>query len=317
MTLGVLHSGKGKRQPTGIFSVEHHRSRYHEPQGFEAFCPSATLFEEPMSQTLTIQIDGREGRVLPDSVGTVLSAVFKLLRAMDTRGWPVGTPRVEWRVSEAKLVNPLTVTAAADILVPTVQLPDLALGLISQLQDIASGVRPQSLPLEDYKYLKKLGVEARRSRSLIITGKDHDRVAVFHVPRAFSRQIAHVLRQPRQVSKEYSSLDGTLIRLANDPLKDDGSAILRDRFSGAEVRCHAAPGTASKMAPYVDRKTRVVLYGTVTYEDGVPQRIDVEDFITVPSDDVLPTLDDLRAMRLRPSGGRTVEEFLDDLRGDD
>jgi seryl-tRNA(Sec) selenium transferase len=71
------------------------------------------------------------------------------------------------------------------------------------------------------------------------------------------------------------------------------------------------------MARYVNRETRVVLYGTITYEDGIAKRIQVEDFTAIAADDALPTLEDLHSLRLRTPGGMGVEEFLDDVRGDD
>lgn len=114
---------------------------------------------------------------------------------------------------------------------------------------------------------------------------------------------------------EYGSLEGTLIQLVNDPLKNDGSLKLRERTRGNDITCHAEPRKASELAHYLNREIRVVLYGTITFEDGIPTRMHVEDFSTIPPDGLLPTLDDLRAMRLRIPGV-TAEEYLDDVRGD-
>jgi hypothetical protein len=271
-----------------------------------------------MSQTLTITIDGLDGRVKPDSVGEILRAVFAVLKSMDERSWAVGTPRVAWKVSEARLVNPLTVTATAESAVPhAAPVDDLAFTFVQQLEQITAGIRPRDFWEKDYKFIKRLGVEARRSRSLVIVGTQRDRVQTFRVPRSFSSQVTKLLRLPKTVREAYSSLDGTLIKLINDPLKNDGNAILRERLSGAEVNCHANPAKTSDMARYVDRGTRVVIYGVVTYEDEVPKKVEVEDFATLPADDSLPSLQDIHEMRLGPPRGMSVEDFLDDTRGDD
>lgn len=271
-----------------------------------------------MTQIVTITLDGVDDRVLPDSLGEVLRAVFALLKSMDVRGWNVGTARVRWRVSEAKLVNPLTIAATAESVNPGLDPPqDLAVGLMDRLQNITVGKRPLDFTENDLKLAKAIGVEARRSRTLVLTGAMNGRLDVFPVPRKFAAQVAIVMRQPKHVFTEYGSLDGTLVGLVNDPLKTDGSARLRDRENGVDVSCHASPAMASKMAQYVNRETRVIVYGNITYEDGIPRRVAVEDFITAPAEHVLPTLEDLHALRLRPPNGVSVEEFLDELRGDD
>lgn len=271
-----------------------------------------------MSQTLTITIDGVEGRVLPDSFGTVLRAVFELMKSTDARGWQVGTQRIAWRVSEAKLVNPLSLTSAADSAIPGLTPPDdLAVKLIDQFQEIAIGRRPHQFTDHDLKLARIIGVEARRSRSLVITGTNTNRVGVFAVSRKFSAQAAKLIRLPKQVRTEYASLEGTLIGLTNDPLKVDGSAKLREATTGADVSCHASPAKAAEMAKYLNRETRVVVYGDVTYEEDVPKRVAVEDFTAIPAQDLLPTLGDLHAMRLRPPDDASIEEFLEDLRGDE
>jgi hypothetical protein len=103
--------------------------------------------------------------------------------------------------------------------------------------------------------------------------------------------------------------------MVNDPLRDDGVARLRvGPQEGQEVSCHADPRIAADLAKYLDRHTRMVLYGDITYEGEAPKRIHVEGFTTVPG--TLPTLADVHALRLRPPNGMSVEEYLDELRDD-
>jgi hypothetical protein len=269
-----------------------------------------------MNQKITIVIDGMDG-VPPDSVGTVLEAVFALLESMDKKSWKVGTPRIKWRVADAKLVNPFSITAVGQDLFEEYPASELALSFVEQLQQIENGVLPKFFDDCDLKLAKRLGLEAKRSRHLAITGSENGRQETFEVPRVFWKHVSKLMKQPKQITTQYASLDGTLIQLSNDPLKADGTAKLRERTDGAEVNCHADPEVAARMAHYLNRQTRVVLYGIVTYENEVPKRIQVEDFTALPSDNDLPTLDDLHAMRLRPPRGMNPEDFLDNLRGDD
>lgn len=270
-----------------------------------------------MSQQLTITIDGRDGEVLPDSVGVVLKALFAILKSMDERSWDVGTPRVKWRVSEARLVNPLTLTATGETRFAGRGSPDLAFDIIDRLQEIEKGYRPRGFTSDDLKHAKEIAKEVKHTRRLTIQGSMGGRERSFDLDKLFLKQINRIMKRPRKTASEYGSLDGTLIALVNDPLRPSGSAKLRDRIDGYEVLCQANAAKSAAMARYLNRSTRVILYGTITSEDGIPKRIEVEDFTTVPGDVDLPTLEDIHAMNLRPPEGFSVEDYLDDLRGDE
>jgi hypothetical protein len=267
-----------------------------------------------MSQQIAITIDGNEGRVLPDSVGAVLNAVFALLDALDRRSWAVDAPRLKWRISEAKLVNPLTLTATGDEVAPEHGEPDVVTQLIDQLSQINRGHRPPRFTVKELKLAKVIGKEARRSRSLTLVGLRGGRSYVLQIDRQFAKRAQSLLARAKVKRSEYGTLEGTLVRVSNDPRRDDGSATLLERLLKVDVACHADPGTATRMAQYVNRQTRVIVYGTVTYEDDVAVRVDVEDFTALPGH--LPMLDDLHALELRVPGGAIVEDYLDDLRGD-
>jgi hypothetical protein len=270
-----------------------------------------------MSHKLTVTIDGKDDRVLPDSVGSVLRAVFRLVQVIDERSWQVGTRRIDWRVSEAKLVNPFTLTATGDDRFPDYRASAVAIDFVEQLEEIERGIMPRWFSPDELKIAKVLAVEAKRARRITITGENTSRTESFTVSNKFSAQISRLLKQPPVITTEYGSLDGTLIQLVNDPLKTDGRAKLRERNSENEVLCQSDPETAAKLAHHLDRETRVILYGTITFENGVPKRIHVEDHTTVPADSSLPTLEDLHALQLRPPNGMSAEEYLDDLRGDE
>jgi hypothetical protein len=271
-----------------------------------------------MSQQITITIDGKDGRVFPDSVGLLLSSVFSILKMMDRRSWPVDAPRIRWRVSEAKLVNPLTLTAIGEgVISPNNDEPDLAMAFVDYLKQVNQGTRPPGCTDKEIRFLKKIGIEAKKTKSLVIMGARGVQSNTFAVPHSFSRSVKTVARKPPQTRIEYGSVEGTLIRIENDPLKDDGSAKLRERFSGAEISCDADPEKASAMARFVNRRTRIVIYGKITYEDNTPVRVHLEDFASLPSEDLLPTLADIQAMRLQTPDGKPVEDYLDDLRGDE
>ncbi|HEY8750807.1 MAG TPA: IS1595 family transposase [Tepidisphaeraceae bacterium] len=165
------------------------------------------------------------------------------------------------------------------------------------------------------EFFRIFGKEAKRSRSLSITGKNEKSEATFQIPRNYGKRVAQLIRRPIRVTVEYGSLEGTLVQLSNDPLKDDGTAKLRERDGGNDVYCHASPDIAANMGHHINRQTRIVVYGNITFEDGIARRIDVEDFSAIP--ETLPTLEDIHALQLKPSGGMSIEDFLSDMRGDE
>ena len=150
---------------------------------------------------------------------------------------------------------------------------------------------------------------------MTLTGNNGSHQSSVVVGRSFAKKVRSLQRQTVVTSTEYGSLDGTLIQLSNDPLRDDGVAKLRD--GNADIICHAVPQMAAEMARYLNRKSRIVVYGDITYENGGPKRIQVESFVVIPSENDIPTLDDLHAIKLRPPGGKSVEDYLDELRGDE
>ena len=74
---------------------------------------------------------------------------------------------------------------------------------------------------------------------------------------------------------------------------------------------------AEELNDYVDRKTRVVLYGRIAYENGVPHSMTTASYKIIPPDEDLPTLDDVRSMKLTVPDGQSIEDFISEMRGDD
>jgi hypothetical protein len=266
-------------------------------------------------QQITIQVDGRAGRVEPESVGDVLRAVFHLLDVIGEKSWNVQTSRVQWRISGANYSNPLTLTVTGDEKHGD-NAPDLPGRLIECFEQIEHGERPLEFGAREMKLTRLLGNQARRARSIKIINTSRNKVRTFDIERSFWAKVDDLIRRPKLIRREYGSIDGTLFQLINDPKREDGSAKIRDRVYGHEVVCSANPGTTTEMARYVNRESRIVVYGFIRYEDEVPVKIDVESFVWIPPDDELPTLDDVHALHLRPPEGRTVEDYLEDLRGD-
>jgi hypothetical protein len=273
-----------------------------------------------MGQRLTITIDGWDG-VRPDVVGDLLRAVFELVDSIDIKSWQVHAKRVQWRIADAKLVNPLTLTASGRESTYGAGSEDLAVRVLDGLDEVQRGRRPSLFSDSDLNLASIIGAKAKDARSIVIKGEseyeDKHLSREFHVTKTLNTQARNLLRRKSIVTNEYGSIEGTLINLANDPLKEGAAGRIRDRVDQYDVNYSADPATAAKLGQYLNRSTRVVLYGTVTYEDRVPKKIDVEAYTTIPDDDNLPTLEDIHAMRLHPPGGLDVEDYLDELRGDE
>jgi hypothetical protein len=268
-----------------------------------------------MSQDITITIDGKDGRVVPESVANVLSAVFETLHSLDERSWAVGTARIRWRISQVSLRNPLTLTVTGDPVDEQYSEPHLVEMFLRGINQIEKKRRPSAFSDADVRRAKMLGDEVMRVRSLSFSSSLPDAPTVTASSR-LATAAKEIIDKPKAIRSEYGSVEGTLIMITNDPLKDDAHAKLRERDSGAEVRCDAEPHIAANFAPYVNRETRIVLYGDITYEGDLPARIKIETFAAMPSEDSLPTLADIHAMKLRPPSGTSMEDYLDELRDD-
>ena len=268
-----------------------------------------------MSQRITITIDGQDGKVLPEIAFAILERVFETLQSIDANSWAVGARRLQWSVADASVKNPFSLTYSGDLRIPASSaVPDIAALFVRGCKEIETdGTQPQFFSTEDVKRMEEIGKYAKYLRSLEFQNGE----AVHTVQSSVLRDRASGILDNPEIVASHGSLQGTLVSLQNYPDKPGAHAILLTRIGEHKTSCSLTPPQADELNDYVDRKSRVVLYGKITYENSIPTAVKVENFAIIPPDDKLPTLDDVRAMHLTVPNGVSIEDFISGMRDGD
>lgn len=267
-----------------------------------------------MSQQITITIDGKNGEVRADVALKVLELVFQTLQSIDANTWAVGTQRLKWRVADASVKNPFALTYSGGLVQPHLsEPPDISRLFIDGCERIEKGEKPKYFDHDDFERMVKLGTHSKQLRAL-----EFKNTTVTHKvdPPRLTDNARDILQNPDRIVS-YGSLEGTLVKVENWPDKTGATATLLTRLKEETVNCRLTPAQADELNDYVDRRTRVILYGRITYENGETKRIAVDKSAVIADEEKLPTLRDVHALNLAPPSGISIEDFIAEIRGDD
>lgn len=269
-------------------------------------------------QSITIQIDGVKDRIDPKDVARALAAISETLQSVDANLWELHKPRYKWFVTQASKASPLQMKLEAELprhLKDSQSEVDVVSPFLEGMRALSGGRAPDHMPRgwgrEDVKRVQSLSSVVDRSRSITISnGTVESRITLSS---RLEQNADALLRIPvDNPACEYGEVVGRLRQVTVDPRdgKHQSKFQIIERDTDQIIACNFDPSRSGELHP----PARIVAFGMITYRHGMPHRLDVDDFDIIP--DNLPTLSDLRGLRINITDGEDSADFVDELRGE-
>lgn len=269
-------------------------------------------------QSITIQIDGVKDRIDPKDVARALAAISETLQSVDANLWAPHKPRYNWFVTQASKASPLQMKLEAELprhLQESQSMVDVVSPFLDGVRALSGGRAPDSMPRgwgrDDVIRFQGISNVIGRSKSVTISnGTVDSRITLSH---NLDRNAQALLQIPvENPDCEYGEIVGKLRQVTVDPRdgKHQSKFQIIQRDTDHLIACNFDPSRSGELHP----PAGIAAYGMITYRHGLPHKLIVDDFEIIP--DVLPSLMDLRNMRINITDGQDSADFVDELRGE-
>jgi hypothetical protein len=271
------------------------------------------LMEAPaVARTITLRIEGEEisAQVFHQKVGAFLEVLRDIERNVNEERTDPAPASVKWVLDSIRAESPVVMTLRAD---PAEDAKENAGEKViaiatAGLKEIQSHSPLQELP----PYFTMPVLEAVRT---LVRPVDDDVAGITVITPEETvpltgQATVNVERFLRPVFQHYGTVEGVLEMVS---VAGRGPRInVKDRLSGRAISCIVPRERLSDVLQVFG--LRVSVYGRVrTNELGDVLRIDMEEIEAFPTDDELPSVDQV-AGAFDLTGGKTIEEHLKSLR---
>jgi len=256
---------------------------------------------------LTIAIGGRDENVDAHAALEVLSETIALLHDIEAKQLG-GRAHFKWTISQASKNSPLNLTMFGALghdrgsMVQVVELFLSGLGLLESGNSQPSWFDDPMLDRAK-RIVKRIG---RDISSLVYVGKS----ATLKVTQRIS---AHVdMYQLPEKYSEHGELEGRLGQVT--AYQDVHEYCIFDPLTDRKIHCEFPMEELQRVRDALTKRVRVS--GIVAYrrKDHSPQSIAVENWVTLPEDNELPTIEQIHALQIDATRGRPSEDVIADLR---
>lgn len=258
---------------------------------------------------LTITIAGKSEDIDVSAFLTIVKNTVALLRAIEANE-SHSPPRLRWLVTAASKNSPFKMRMAGVEERGVSGSVNVVSPFLTAMRALESGEgRPEGFT--DLMLDRATSIVRPLNNSIArVVFADETRSEVVQVSQHTAAN-ADRLRLPDNYT-EFGELEGELGQITVH--KPPYEFCIYDPVTDRRIPCHFDPDDLVIIRDYLKERIRVSGFVTYRRKDDAPVSVSVEDWLAIPRDENLPSIEDLHAARIDFTGGRKSEDVIADLR---